>query len=591
MSHDSRVPLRPFLVCWALVAAALIVRAILTAGTTPLILDTDDAMRLTVVHDFLAGQGWFDHIQYRLNTPWGGEIHWSRLIDLPQALLLLLFRPLAGPAADTLLAYTWPLLLLGAFLWLTARIAIHLGGRHALWPALLLPAFSVITLGEFAPGRLDHHSAQILLALLMLLGALLSPTQPRGALVSGIAAGVALAIGIEALPLVGAAIVVHGMLWVADPRRAVAMRDFGLAFAVTTTLGLAQGFAPDRWFVPGADAISITYVLAAVLCGAALLVLSLTRLPSWRIRLVAGILAGGVVLAAVVASYPPILRGPYSLLDPWLLANWIDRISEAMPWTASFLDGPIHAVAVGIPVLAAVLIALWNIVRVPDRRTRWLIYLTFLVIALAVMALQIRASRFAVPLAGPAGAVLIGAAFHRMVHSKGFGPIFAVLGSISVSAGIFVAVFAVIIQAVAFPQSASAALATDVAERNACNQPAAFTALAALPPARIMSPIDLGSHILLFTPHSVVSAPYHRNGGAILDTYRFFNGPIEEGRAILRARGIDYLVICPAMNEVRGFVEHTADSFITLFAEDRLPAWLRDETPPGATLRIYSVEP
>ena len=58
----------------------------------PLILDTDDAMRLTEVRDFLAGQNWFDLVQHRLNTPYGGLIHWSRLIDLPEAVVVGLLR-------------------------------------------------------------------------------------------------------------------------------------------------------------------------------------------------------------------------------------------------------------------------------------------------------------------------------------------------------------------------------------------------------------------------------------------------------------------------------------------------------------------
>ena len=50
-------------------------------------LSTDDAMRLVQVRDLLAGQGWFDLTQYRLNPPDGVAMHWSRLIDLPIAIL------------------------------------------------------------------------------------------------------------------------------------------------------------------------------------------------------------------------------------------------------------------------------------------------------------------------------------------------------------------------------------------------------------------------------------------------------------------------------------------------------------------------
>src|SRR5690606_31010105 len=144
------------------------------------------------------------------------------IIDLPEAVLLALARPLLGASADAALAFAWPLLLLGPLLWLTAGLALRLGGRRALWPALLLPAFSLITLAEFAPGRLDHHSAQILLALAMLWCSLAALERPRFALGAGIAAGVALTIGIESLPIVGATILAFGLSWVAQPGHAPA---------------------------------------------------------------------------------------------------------------------------------------------------------------------------------------------------------------------------------------------------------------------------------------------------------------------------------------------------------------------------------
>ena len=58
--------------------------------------DTDDNMRLMQVRAWLAGQGWFDLRNYRLNPPGGFDIHWSRLVDLPIAALILLFRPFVG---------------------------------------------------------------------------------------------------------------------------------------------------------------------------------------------------------------------------------------------------------------------------------------------------------------------------------------------------------------------------------------------------------------------------------------------------------------------------------------------------------------
>ena len=138
-ARGGKVGIWPLLVCWLITAAAFIAKAWFTAATTPLILDSDDAMRLTEVHDFLGGQGWFDLTQHRLNTPFGASMHWSRLVDLPESMLLFLLRPFAGDLADTILIYLWPTLLLGPLLWLTARLALRLGRHDVMWPALILP--------------------------------------------------------------------------------------------------------------------------------------------------------------------------------------------------------------------------------------------------------------------------------------------------------------------------------------------------------------------------------------------------------------------------------------------------------------------
>lgn len=588
MDRDGKVGLWPWVLCWALTAAAFAVRALLTAGTTPLILDTDDAMRLTMVHDFLGGQGWFDLVQHRLNTPFGGEIHWSRLIDVPEAGLLWLMRLLFGAGADTAMAYSWPLLLLGALLWLTARLALRLGGRLAVLPALLLPALSLITMAEFAPGRVDHHSAQILLTLAMVLCAIGALERPRFAIGAGVAAAAALAIGIEGLPMVAATVAIFGLSWVASPRHATALRDFGLSFALGTALALAQGVPPARWFAPMLDAISIVYALAALLTGLAFLLLSLAPLRTSSLRLAAGAIAGGLVVAAVVGLFPGILRGPYGGLDPGLIANWIDRISEAEPWFVSLAGEPVYPIAVLVPAITALAVAVWHAACNRADRGAWLVYAGFLAVAIAVMLLQIRAARIAAPLAVPGCAVLIAAAWRDLVPGRGVWRVFAVLGSWIVSAGIIVAVIATAI-VLAFPDYAEATTDKYRLARQACLMPAAFADLAGLPPERIMAPIDLGSHLLLFTPHAVVAAPYHRNQEAVLDAFRFFNGPLDEARKILAARGIGLVVICPAMKEIRGLVAHTPDSFVTLFAERKLPAWLVDHSLPDSPLRIYTV--
>lgn len=590
-TRDDRLGIFPLVICWAIGAGTYLARAFTARDTTPLILDTDDAMRLTNVHDLLGGQPWFDYIQHRLNTPYGAEIHWSRLVDVPEAGLLLLLRQfLSNGLADVALAYAWPLLLLIAALWLSGKLALRFGGRRALWPALLLPIFSITTMAEFAPGRLDHHSVQILLALAMFYCTGAALDRPRFAVAAGIAAGAALAIGIEGLPIVAATVLTFGLIWVGDPRHASALRDFGLSFALTTCLALAQGVPPEHWLNPVTDAISIVYAMAALLCGLGFLMLSRLRLPTWPLRLIAGGALGTLLLAFIVGLHPALLRGPYGALDPWLAANWLDRISEAEPWLVSAISAPVYGAAVAVPCAVALAVVAWHLVHRPDRRMDWLVYGIFLTIAVLVMLLQIRGARIALPLAMPACAVLVGGAWHRMVTSRGFGPIFALLGASLASAGLAVAIIAILVVS-AFPDYAEATDDKFLGARQQCLMPPVFAELAALPPERIMTPVDLGSHMLLYTPHSVVAAPYHRNQQGLLDAFHFFNGPIEAGRDILARRGIRLVVICPAMTELRGLVDYTPDSFVALLADNDLPEWLVDRTPPASPLKIYEVAP
>ena len=371
----------------------------------------------------------------------------------------------------------------------------------------------------------------------------------------------------------------------ASPANSTALRDFGLSFACAMALGLALGVAPADWFALRLDAISIVYVAAAILCGVAFTGLSLLKLRTLPLRLVAALIAGAIAGAILLWLDPALLKGPYAALDPWLIANWMSRIAEAETWLQSFADDPVYPVGVTVPVLVALAFALWNIARHKTERGAWAIVAAFLVVGLLVMLVQIRAARIVTPLAVPATAALVATVWRRLVARPGIMPALAAVGCMVISAGLAVAVLVALLP---LPPPAPGNVHGD---RQLCLQPAAFTALAAEPPQRLMAPIDLGAHLLLFTPHSVVGAPYHRNQQGLLDTFRFFNGPIADARAILEARGITRVVTCDNLTEVHGLPDHAPDSFVALYAAKTLPSWLVEQTPPGSALRIFAVEP
>lgn len=581
----------PILLAFALAAAAFVIRAIYNLPTVPLLADNDDAMRLTIVRDLLAGQNWYDPVQHRLNTPFGAEMHWSRLIDLPIAALISLLRPIAGAVGDTVALYLWPLALLLCLLVLTTLITLKLVGREGLLPALVLPALSLATLAEFVPGRIDHHAVQILLMLVMLYCSIEALDRAGFAIWAGVAAATSLAIGVEGLPSVAAAIMAAGLIWVLVPGRSAALRGFGIGFASASIAYMGLTLSPERWLLPACDAISPVYVALAAGVGAGFTALSLVAARQTLTRLVLGLLAGGALVALLILLFPQCLRGPYAAVDPWLIEHWISRIREAMPLWESLAANPVYSIAAALaPLLALAVTAFRLLAGGAGNRAQWLIYGLFLVLAIVVMLAQIRGSRVAAELATPAGALLIVAARRHYLARRGPLPILGLvagwIGFTGIAVGLLVNLIFLVV-----PGYSAARIERDLSGRRACLLPSAFKALAALPPARTMTYVDLGAHVLAHTPHAVVAAPYHRNEHGVRDAFEFFNRPLEQARGILDERGISLVIICPQMPETKGIAETAEDSFVRLYERGELPDWLIDRSDKGAPLRIYEVGP
>jgi len=94
---------------WAVIAAQLLFQH--WGHTAQTLNDTDDAMRLVEMRDFLAGQGWFDLHQGGVQPPIGLDSHWSRLIDAGLAGLFVLFHTVVDATlAERLMRAFWPIL-------------------------------------------------------------------------------------------------------------------------------------------------------------------------------------------------------------------------------------------------------------------------------------------------------------------------------------------------------------------------------------------------------------------------------------------------------------------------------------------------
>src|SRR5436305_2756739 len=246
VSHVSRQP--SFALLFGLAWLLIVVQLLATdwTDTARALGDTDDAMRLAQLRDWLSGQGWFDLSQPRVAG--GYESHWSRLIDAGLAATLWVFGWFAEPAlAERLMRTTWPMLWLMPTMAGTAGIAWRIAGREAALIALLLAVIGLPAFHQFRPGRIDHHNVQIALSVLAVAATVWSDRVRWAAVAAGAVTGFAMAIGLECLPYLLVCAVAFAVRYVVDPNGARGAADYGLALAAASVAGFFVVVGPDHW--------------------------------------------------------------------------------------------------------------------------------------------------------------------------------------------------------------------------------------------------------------------------------------------------------------------------------------------------------
>ena len=539
--------------------------------------DPDDALRLAQVRDWMAGQGWFDVSQHRMNGTGGGLMHWSRLVDLPIALVIWIAGAFAdSPQAERIALVVVPLATLTIALALLGLIARRLVGDDGTLLVIVLVIASITVLRQFEPMRIDHHGWQATAALAMTLG-LMAERRSLGAFLAGLAAAAWLAISIEGLPFAAAALglVVVRYAWSneAGPLRGYAV---GLALGSVGLTALTRGAAvlEDR----ACDALTMAYlpsITAAAVGVTILLSVSLRSTPSRIMGLVAVALALGWVL---MGSASACAGGPFAALDPLVEQLWYLRIDEGLPlWR---LTPSLAAVSMLLPAIGLICsIAAWRHTHGAHARN-WATVIALLVAALVATALLNRFDTVAKLLALPGGVAAITLLRNwarRQRHVAGW----AVAGASIVLVALPMPVLAIAL-AIVDPRPDGGQIG--------CMRPREIAALDQLAtPARLLAPLDIGPAILVETRHSVLATGHHRNADAMRDVIATFTGSSDEARRIAARTRVQYIVICPEMTELDGYVAAHRNGFASRLTYGIAPSWLEPVRLQGTTLRIWRV--
>jgi hypothetical protein len=560
--------------------------------------DTDDFMRLVQVQDLLAGQGWSDLTQHRLNPPQGTPMHWTRLPDIPLALVALALSPwLDSREALTVAAMVLPPLYLAMFL-VPYAIAARLMLGPARSPVALLVAMTgSAALALYLPGRVDHHGLQLvamtIATTLLLLG--IARRRWRTLIVwAGLPFALSIWIGVETLPAIAGWFAALGLVWCKDGGD-YAGRGALAAWSATGVGAVILALTMPRasWLLYTCDAFSLMPLGALALIGAGFGGMHLTgRWAHGAIaRIASGAICAGIVAAAFTAMFPNCVGGGYAALDPLVEAHWLTYVGEAhsIQWLwahATFVAlGKLWTPALGLAY------CLWRAIRSRGRAQLLWGSLAVIVIGdVSLMFWQVRAANLAhaaalIPLSALITALWhriapVGSSFRRLtlllpvvlVCSIAFWPI--VGGGFRLAAGLLPGV----------PEPAQFVTTS-------CGSRGEIGPLVASEPSLILNYIDVGPMLLFSTRSPVLGAPYHRNNAGLRTTIELFRATDDATiRMQLNELGVGWIVTCPGLEERTVYRTESRAGLAERLAAGEVPGYLElipDSAHPK--LRLYRI--
>ena len=546
--------------------------------------DTDDNMRLMQVRALLDGQGWYDLRNYRLNPPRGFDIHWTRLVDLPIAGLILLFRPFTSELmAQKLACGIAPLLPLAAVMLALGATVRRL--VHALaWPAAIVFLMTAtVTLLMFMPMRIDHHGWQLAFLALTVAG-LSDPRGERGGAIVGLASAASLTIGLEMLPYCAFAGAIIALRWVWERAEARRLQVYALSLAGGCALGFAL-FASNGNRVIRCDALTPVWLSVMVLAGALFFVLGRINPERRAVRFALAAVAGGIVAGFFVGAFPQCLGRPEQVSDE-LARNWLNNVREAKPVYKHPFRVAFPIVALPVMGLLGAAFAAWR-ARGTRLLAAWGPVLLFQTFAAAMLLWQARAGPAAQLLAIPGVVALAWVLFPWIMGSR---YMLVRVGGAVVAFMLVSGLFAgAAIKFLPIDRPSPYAQRTNRATGRCVTLPA-MQPLNRYPRATVFTFIDLGPRLITLTHHDAIAGPYHRNGDAILDVQHAFGRSPAEARAIMRRHGASLLLVCPNMAESTVYRSRNKGGFYDRLAHNERFDWLEPlPLPAGSPLRLFRI--
>ena len=547
--------------------------------------DTDDNMRIMQVRALLHGQGWYDLRNYRMNPPFGANIHWSRLVDLPIAGLILGLRPfLGGPGAER-----WAVAIAPMLPFLLLLFSLALTARRFLGPTAYILVFTALFFagsnnGMFTPERIDHHGWQ--LALLALgISSIADKDRVRGGIVLGLSSALSLAIGLEMIIYLALAGVAMVLFWVDEAEERGRLRAYAVTLGGATALSFLI-FASNDNRAAVCDALSPVWLSDALVGSALMLGLAWLSPGDWKRRLALAVVAGVVIAAFHALTWPHCIQRLEGV-TPEVDRLWLSHVKEARPvWMHGWR---IATLIVALPITGAIGWALmaWKSWGDRDLRRRVLGAALPGIVASLLLLWQTRTGPAAQMMAVVGGGAIIWYLLPRFWGGKNF--VSVVFGSflvVAVGGGMLVPVLVGFIpEKPATPRDKQIGKAN-----NLCGSMWGLRPVAMQPRGVIMTFVDLGPRLITVTHHDSITGPYHRNGQQIADVMNFWRGSEAQAHALAAKYHLNYVLSCPGSSTTTIFVAEAPKGFYVQLQRNQIPRWLTPvQLPKNSPYRMWKV--
>jgi len=543
----------------------------------------DDQLRMVQLRDFLNGQSWFDWTQYRMNVPDGAPMHWSRLIEVPLTLFILIFTPIFGHDIAEMIAGTLvPLCGLALTAYMIGRISLSLWNKQTAIIAIILTYVNPAILFQFFPMRIDHHGWQIVLASLTL-WTMFWPHEKRGGTILGAALAVWLHISLEGLPITAAFFIYLGWKWVV--KNTLSQRLLWSIIAFTfTSFALFLGTQGLPFYAAiYCDSVSPPH-LYAIAAAAIIMAIAIIQGPTHILtRSIAAGLAGVSALGCILILAPSCAGGAFSQLDPLVYQYWYVNVPEGLPiWKQT----PQYALSVSVlPIMG--LFALWKFLPAKGQRAQHYMVGFCALYATILSCLVFRTITIANLFAIPLFAIMISHLFSKYRESpKSTERISLVaLMLILVIMGPILGRVAAIVN----PPKQNSQSAQNDENGPDCKSAIAIQSLQKLPnPSHILAPFNLSTLILLHSEHHVLASSHHRNQDAMRDQIKIMTSNPDKALTILRERKISHVATCLSDKEWGNYQKRHPNSLANMILQNKPPKWMI-EIPHNNGLKVWRI--